>query len=100
MISVGLPRLDRLFGGLSRLWTLRHRLGLSAFVLLLAHPARPVPGAGGPDVLRHAPARACYRDELQAIAAEQSDFRGHVHYFRDQGPLDRLAQGHARHPSV
>ncbi|WP_024460717.1 ferric reductase-like transmembrane domain-containing protein [Marinimicrobium sp. LS-A18] len=32
------PGFDRPFGGLTKLWQLHHRLGASAFLLLLAHP--------------------------------------------------------------
>jgi len=37
-ISVRVPGFDRAFGGLTRLWKLHHRLGLAAFLLVLAHP--------------------------------------------------------------
>lgn len=37
-LSVRLPRLDRWFGGLTRLWKLHHLLGLGSFLLLLLHP--------------------------------------------------------------
>lgn len=37
-ISLRIPRFDRLFGGLTRLWRIHHNLGLWAFVLILAHP--------------------------------------------------------------
>lgn len=38
IVSVRVPGFDRAFGGLSRLWSLHHYLGLAAFLLLLAHP--------------------------------------------------------------
>lgn len=38
IVSVRVPGFDRPFGGLTRLWRVHHRLGLAAFVLLLAHP--------------------------------------------------------------
>lgn len=37
-LSVRVPGFDRFFGGLTRLWRIHHRLGLAAFVLILAHP--------------------------------------------------------------
>jgi predicted ferric reductase len=38
VLAVRVPGFDRLFGGLTRLWHLHHRLGGAALVLLLAHP--------------------------------------------------------------
>ena len=38
VISVRVPGVDRLFGGLPRLWKLHHGLGLAALVLVLTHP--------------------------------------------------------------
>ncbi len=38
LLAIRIPGFDRLFGGLTRLWRLHHRLGGVAFVLILAHP--------------------------------------------------------------
>lgn len=38
LLSVRIPRFDRWFGGLTRLWKVHHVVGLSAFLLLLLHP--------------------------------------------------------------
>ena len=38
VLAVRVPGFDRLFGGLTRLWHLHHRLGGASLVLLLAHP--------------------------------------------------------------
>lgn len=38
LLATRLPILDRLFGGLDRVYKLHHRLGAIGFVLLLAHP--------------------------------------------------------------
>ncbi len=37
IVSVRIPRLDRAFGGLTRLWKLHHLLGFGGFVLVFAH---------------------------------------------------------------
>lgn len=37
-LIVRVPGFDRLFGGLTKLWTIHHRLGAAALLLLLAHP--------------------------------------------------------------
>lgn len=38
VLSCRVPGFDQPFGGLTKLWQLHHKLGLSAFILLLAHP--------------------------------------------------------------
>ncbi|MDP2715467.1 ferric reductase-like transmembrane domain-containing protein [Rheinheimera sp.] len=38
VLSCRIPGFDQSFGGLTKLWQLHHKLGLSAFILLLAHP--------------------------------------------------------------
>ncbi|KKO47052.1 hypothetical protein WG68_02220 [Arsukibacterium ikkense] len=38
MLSCRVPGFDQPFGGLTKLWQLHHKLGLSGFILLLAHP--------------------------------------------------------------
>lgn len=38
MLSCRLPGFDQPFGGLTKLWQLHHKLGVSSFILLLAHP--------------------------------------------------------------
>lgn len=38
LLSARIPRLDRWFGGLTRLWKIHHVLGWSAFLLLMLHP--------------------------------------------------------------
>lgn len=37
-LIVRVPGFDRLFGGLTKLWMIHHRLGAAALLLLLAHP--------------------------------------------------------------
>ncbi|MFN2333959.1 MAG: ferric reductase-like transmembrane domain-containing protein, partial [Wenzhouxiangellaceae bacterium] len=37
-LSARVPRLDRLFGGLTRLWKTHHLLGAGSLLLLMAHP--------------------------------------------------------------
>lgn len=37
LLSVRVPRIDRFFGGLTRLWRVHHVLGLVSFLLVMAH---------------------------------------------------------------
>lgn len=37
MLSIRIPRIDRFFGGLTRLWSLHHGLGLACFILVMSH---------------------------------------------------------------
>lgn len=37
ILSVRIPKIDRFFGGLTRLWRVHHVLGLASFLLVMAH---------------------------------------------------------------